>query len=258
MPTDCREAPEGWPGGSCSDEGPSEMPSRSPCPSAPHSPGPPRWSGMWPGGGHSPPKGPKEALSGPGQGQPAPDSDQMTTPAGMGPQAPQIATRSSSLGVRRPSGAGHKPPRRLRGRIFERLQPVGGEKRARRSLMADFSTSHSDKRPFTSQPAAKTGQTTRRRFPGRPAPVMGGLCPTPDGRRTPNRAERVAIWGVHGRPAPQRHLITVWCRLTLPGSGKGFLWALQRTAASPWPPPAPPRWSRGMGCGWKGAAGRHL
>ncbi|THA36987.1 hypothetical protein E6W17_23440 [Streptomyces sp. A1547] len=34
--------PKEWPGGSCSDWPRSEMPSGSPCPSAPHSPGPPR------------------------------------------------------------------------------------------------------------------------------------------------------------------------------------------------------------------------
>ncbi|THA39505.1 hypothetical protein E6W17_11795 [Streptomyces sp. A1547] len=59
--------PKEWPGGSCSDEGPSEMPSGSPCPSAPHSPGPPSKSRMGPGGGHSPPKGPKEAFPDPGR-----------------------------------------------------------------------------------------------------------------------------------------------------------------------------------------------
>ncbi|TDU79675.1 hypothetical protein EDD91_6493 [Streptomyces sp. KS 21] len=174
-------------------------------------------------GGHSPLKGPKEALSGPGRGQPAPDSGQMTRPVGMGPQAPQIATRFSSLGVRRPSGAGHKPPRRLRGRILERLHAIWGEKRARRSLMSDFSTPDSEKHAFTSQLGVKTEQTTRMRFPCRTVPVVGGLCPALDGRRTPSRAERVAIWGVHGPTgtawSSHRCLVQVdpaWVRKGLP------------------------------------------
>ncbi|TDU78412.1 hypothetical protein EDD91_5199 [Streptomyces sp. KS 21] len=133
-----------------------------------------------------------------------------------------------------------------------------GEEAARRSLVPVFSTSHSGRphpppiRPpkRDKQPAVAPAETS--------LAITGGICSAPGGARTPSRAERVAIWCVHGpgcTGAPSHRRLV---RLDPDQARKGCHWALEGSAPSPRPRRRRARWSWWAGCGWTGAAGQDL